>query len=29
LEKAHDALKPGGKVAIFDRVAGKQFGSEK
>ena len=27
LQKAHAALKPGGKVAIFDQVAGKQFGS--
>jgi 2-polyprenyl-3-methyl-5-hydroxy-6-metoxy-1,4-benzoquinol methylase len=27
LNKAHAALKPGGKVAIFDQVAGKQFGS--
>ncbi|MBE2198739.1 MAG: methyltransferase [Anaerolinea sp.] len=27
LQKAHTALKPGGKVAIFDQVAGKQFGS--
>jgi cyclopropane fatty-acyl-phospholipid synthase-like methyltransferase len=27
LRKAHAALRPGGKVAIFDQVAGKQFGS--
>lgn len=27
LQKAHAALKPGGKVAIFDQAAGKQFGS--
>jgi cyclopropane fatty-acyl-phospholipid synthase-like methyltransferase len=27
LQKAHAALKPGGKVAIFDQVAGKQFGT--
>ncbi|MDX1418301.1 MAG: methyltransferase, partial [Candidatus Promineifilaceae bacterium] len=27
LQKAYAALKPGGKVAIFDQVAGKQFGS--
>lgn len=25
--KAYEALKPGGKVAIFDQVSGKQFGS--
>jgi SAM-dependent methyltransferase len=27
LHKTHAALKPGGKVAIFDQVAGKQFGA--
>lgn len=27
LQKAHAALKPGGKVAIFDQVAGKQLGA--
>lgn len=27
LQRAYAALKPGGKVAIFDQVAGKQFGS--
>jgi SAM-dependent methyltransferase len=27
LKKAHAALRPGGKVAIFDQVASKQFGS--
>lgn len=27
LQKAHAALKAGGKVAIFDQVAGKQFGT--
>jgi 2-polyprenyl-3-methyl-5-hydroxy-6-metoxy-1,4-benzoquinol methylase len=27
LQRAYAALKPGGKVAIFDQVAGKQFGA--
>lgn len=27
LQRAYAALKPGGKVAIFDQVAGKQFGT--